>query len=136
MNIQKLYRSFYMRFFHQHSLLFISIIGFCIRIIFFALPSGDYIDYLHPWFEQIKQNGGIAAIGEPVGNYMVSYIYILALLTYLPLPDLVSIKIISCFGDIILAFYCMKLAYSISHNSLLSKIIYVTLIYSPSVILK
>ena len=135
MNIRNLYKSFYTKNFSQHSFLFITIVSFFLRMVFFAWPSGDYIDYLHPWFEQIKQNGGIDAIGEPIGNYMVSYIYILALLTYLPLPDIVSIKIVSCIGDIILAFYCMKLSFCISHDCIISKIVYVAIIYSPLVIL-
>lgn len=135
MNIRNMYKSFYTRFFSRRSLLFITIVGFCLRMVFFAWPSGDYIEYLHPWFEQIKQNGGIDAIGEPIGNYMVSYIYILALLTYLPLPDIVSIKIVSCIGDIILAFYCMKLSFAVSRDSIISKMVYVAVICSPSVIL-
>lgn len=135
MNICDLYKSLYTKFFSKRSFLFITIAGFCLRMVFFAWPSGDYIEYLHPWFEQIKQNGGIDAIGEPIGNYMVSYIYILAILTYLPLPDIVSIKIVSCIGDIILAFYCMKLSFAVSRDSIISKMVYVAVICSPSVIL-
>ena len=94
----------------KRPMLWITLAACMARIPFLWLKSGDYIDYLHPWFEQIKQNGGLNAIGMPVGNYMVSYIYLLALLTYLPLPDLFSIKLVSILGDVVLAWFCMKLA--------------------------
>lgn len=87
----------------KRPILWITLAACMVRVPFLWLKSGDYIDYLHPWFEQIKQNGGLNAIGMPVGNYMVSYIYLLALLTYLPLPDLFSIKLVSILGDVVLA---------------------------------
>ena len=77
--------------------------------LFFAYPSGDYTQFLQPWFEDLKAAGGLAAIGLPVGDYMVTYLYILALL-HLPLPGIVSIKIVSCVGDLVLAIYGMRAA--------------------------
>ncbi len=35
----------------------------------------------------LKDGGGLAAIGKNVGDYMPPYFYLLALLTYLPVPD-------------------------------------------------
>ena len=74
----------------------VTIVALLARFAFFAYPSGDYTQFLQPWFEELKAAGGLAAIGLPVGDYMVTYLYILALLTYLPLPGIVSIKIVSC----------------------------------------
>lgn len=98
-------KKFYENLLENHSLIFITMLSLALHIILLPVQSGDYIDFLHPWFMELKQHGGVYAIGEPVGNYMVSYIYILALLTHLPVPDLISIKAISFIGDIFLAIY-------------------------------
>ena len=88
-------RSFYEKLWGNHSLLTITIAAIVLRALFIPVQSGDYVEYLHPWFLELQQNGGLSSIGRPVGNYMVSYIYILALLTHLPVPDLISIKAVS-----------------------------------------
>ena len=108
----------------RHLTLWLTLGALLIRLPFLWIQSGDYIDYLHPWFEQIKQNVGLRAIGMPIGNYMVSYIYILAILTYLPLPDLISIKLISITGDIVLAWFCMKLAEEEAPHTVNPELIY------------
>ena len=119
----------------RHLTLWLTLGALLIRLPFLWIQSGDYIDYLHPWFEQIKQNGGLRAIGMPIGNYMVSYIYILAILTYLPLPDLISIKLISITGDIVLAWFCMKLAEEAAPHTVNHELIYGIVLFWPTVVL-
>ena len=119
----------------RHLTLWLTFGALLIRLPFLWIQSGDYIDYLHPWFEQIKQNGGLRAIGMPIGNYMVSYSYILAILTYLPLPDLISIKLISITGDIVLAWFCMKLAEEAAPHTVNHELIYGIVLFWPTVVL-
>ena len=128
-------KKFYENLLGSHSLIFITMLSLALHIILLPVQSGDYIDFLHPWFMELKQHGGVYAIGEPVGNYMVSYIYILALLTHLPVPDLISIKAISFIGDIFLAIYSKKLAYSVWNDERLSNIVYTTILLLPTVLL-
>ena len=119
----------------KRPILWITLAACMVRVPFLWLKSGDYIDYLHPWFEQIKQNGGLNAIGMPVGNYMVSYIYLLALLTYLPLPDLFSIKLVSITGDVVLAWFCMKLAGKAAPGPGRTEQVYGMILFLPTVVL-
>lgn len=128
-------RKFYENILGNRSLLCITILACIVRVFLLPVISGDYIDYLHPWFLELKENGGVAAIGIPVGNYMVSYIYILAMLTHFPLPDIISIKIVSFIGDIVLAIYCKKLVMAIWENVRLSNIVYTTILLLPTVFL-
>ena len=67
-------------------------IALAMRLFLFPLESGDYQQFLHPWFETLRQNGGLAAIGLEIGDYTPPYFYVLALLTCLPVRDLFSIK--------------------------------------------
>lgn len=72
---------------------------------------------------------------RPVGNYMVTYIYILALLTHLPLPDLVSIKLVSVLGDVLLALVCRRFARSVTDSKRAADAAYAAALFLPSVVL-
>ena len=128
-------RSFYEKLWGNHSLLTITIAAIVLRALFIPVQSGDYVEYLHPWFLELQQNGGLSSIGRPVGNYMVSYIYILALLTHLPVPDLISIKAVSFLGDIFLAMYVKKLAFAVWKDEKMSNILYTMILFLPTVFL-
>lgn len=128
-------RSFYEKLWGEHSLLSITVAAIILRALFIPVQSGDYREYLHPWFLELQHNGGLSSIGRPVGNYMVSYIYILALLTHLPVPDLISIKAVSFLGDILLALYAKKLAFAAWKNEKMSNILYTMILFLPTVFL-
>lgn len=85
-------------------------IALAMRLFLFPLESGDYQQFLHPWFEALRQNGGLAAVGLEIGDYTPPYFYVLALLTYLPVRDLFSIKAVSCAADVVLAVFAANLA--------------------------
>lgn len=106
-----------------------------VRFVFYPYPSADYVNYLSPWFDQLQQAGGFAAIGEPIGDYMVSYIYILAALTYLPVSSLVSIKAVSTLADIALAVYGMLLAARVTRSEVRARAVYAGLLFLPTILL-
>lgn len=135
MKVRKICADIYAQFFAPYSLVCITIVSLVVRMFLFSVRSGDYIDFLHPWFEELKHNGGWEAIGRPVGNYMVSYIYILAALTHIPLPDIVSIKFVSFFGDVALAWECKRFAYAVTKDNRTAKAVYSVTIFLPTVIL-
>ena len=87
----------------------VTLLALLLRVRFFPFESCDYHQFLHGWFETIRQNGGLASIGMDLGDYMPPYFYILALLSYFPLRDLFLIKLFSCAADIVLAFFVMRL---------------------------
>ena len=51
---------------------------------------------LVPWFDEIKDMGGICALSEQVGNYNLLYQTIISLMTYIPMDDMYLYKIFSC----------------------------------------
>ena len=55
-----------------------------LRALLLPHATLDYQDFLSKWVEHFRQNGGILALKDPVGNYNVPYLYLLALLSYLP----------------------------------------------------
>lgn len=119
--------------------IFFFVIITCVAIIargsLFEYASGDYNSFLSPWFNTLKEAGGISGIGLSLGDYTPPYIYILSLLTYLPIDSLFSIKIISCIFDFICAFTIMRLVYERYHKIIIAFLSYAIILFAPTVLL-
>ncbi len=89
-----------------NSIIFAILLIFAGLIRYFALDynGSDYQNFLSPWYDYIVQHGGWKALGNNFANYTPPYLYFLVILTYLPVPKLVGIKLISIFFDFILAY--------------------------------
>lgn len=79
--------------------------------------NGDLTKFLLPWYDTIKANGGLRALGEQVGDYNVLYQFLIALMTYLPVKPLYAYKILSIGFDYLLAGACAYLTYLQSDKS-------------------
>lgn len=84
-------------------------LAFLLRAAMLDHQSADYMDFLSRWVETFRQNGGFAAIKQPIGNYNAPYLYFLAAFSYLPLSDLYLIKLLSITFDVILAWGGLRL---------------------------
>ncbi|MBE6025155.1 MAG: DUF2029 domain-containing protein [Cellulosilyticum sp.] len=78
---------------------------------------------LIPWYNAIKDNGGLLGLGKPVEglNYSFTYQLLIALMTYLPIEPLYAYKILSCIFDYLLAGAVAYLVYDIVENNKLEK---------------
>ena len=92
------------------------LLGLLARFLLLDHATLDYQDFLSQWVEFFRQNGGFAALKEPVGNYNVPYLYLLAFLSYLPFPDLYGIKLFSILFDILLAWGGLRLTKCLTGN--------------------
>ncbi|MEG2118779.1 MAG: conjugal transfer protein TraL [Pseudoflavonifractor sp.] len=70
----------------------------------------DYMDFLSQWAAFFRENGGFAALNQPIGDYNVPYLYFLAAISYLKMPDLYAIKLFSMLFDVLLAWGGLRLA--------------------------
>ena len=84
-------------------------LAFFFRALCLDHISLDYQDFLAHWAAFFRDNGGFAALDQPVGNYNVPYLYFLAAISYLPVPDLYLIKLFSIAFDVALAWGGMRL---------------------------
>ena len=97
---------------NNHLFLFlvsITVIGVLIRLYLMSYQSGDYDMFLKPWFQELKANGGLLALKKEIGNYTPIYMTLLAILTYLPIKSLISIKVLSIIFDFVGAFTIYKI---------------------------
>lgn len=86
-------------------LVVITILAIVARKSMITFPSGDYIDCLKPWYEQLKAAGGFKGLASNFSNYSPLYLTVMALFTYLPLSFLTHIvKWIHIIFDFLLAF--------------------------------
>lgn len=125
---------------YKHIFLFVIITIFALLIrkdqIYFV--AGDYVLSFRPWSEYLVLNGGFAGIPTLQSDYNVPYLYILALINYLPLSLLVKIKAVSFFFDFTTAIFIMLIIRHIlkldKHN-LLPYLAYGVALFVPPVLL-
>jgi Gpi18-like mannosyltransferase len=88
----------------------IVIVALAARAAMYRYQSGDYNFFVHRWYTYIDTNGGFRALkNTSFADYNVPYLYLLAILTYLPVPALVGVKAISIAFDLVLAFFVHRI---------------------------
>lgn len=90
---------------HRHVLLLalLFVIGLAIRWAGRYFVSEDMTNSLLPWFHIIKDQGGLPALSEQVGNYGLLYQTLISLMTYLSIPAFMQYKLLSSVFDVALA---------------------------------
>lgn len=111
------------------------LISIFIRFYFLSIKSDDYNFFLEGWFNTLKENGGIYALKLDLGDYNLPYVQILALLTYLPIEPLYSIKMISIIFDYIGAISIGLLIYHFTRNKDISFLGFFITTMLPTVVL-
>jgi len=111
------------------------VLAVLIRLFLLPHVTLDYQDFLSKWVEHFRQNGGFAALKDPVGNYNVTYLYLLALLSCLPFPDLYGIKLFSILFDLLLAWGGYRLAKRLSDREWAPAAAFSALLLLPTVVL-
>jgi Gpi18-like mannosyltransferase len=89
--------------------LVIVVLAVVVRVELFPFQSNDYRVFVAQWYDFIAANGGFSALRFQFANYNVPYLYLITLLTYLPVPALAGVKIISVLFDLLLAFFTYRL---------------------------
>ena len=82
--------------------------GMAGRILCLDYPSHDYITFLAVWFNDFK-NFGLSAFKTTSSDYNAPYLYLMYLLSRLPMNDLHLIKWLSVLSDLVLCFSAMEL---------------------------
>ncbi len=81
----------------------LALLALLLRLTLVKYKTVDYYIWLSPWYEYLKVHG-LHGFHNNFSNYNLPYLYLLYIGTLLPLPELVVIKGISIFFDIVLAY--------------------------------
>lgn len=111
----------------------VSVLAALIRLNGLDFHSGDYDGFLRPWYDEIKANGGLAAIGTQVGNYNVLYQVCIALMTCLPVHPLTAYKGLSVLFDYLLAGSAALVARELTGERVRAALAYAAVLLLPSV---
>lgn len=84
---------------------------FSLRLVCFDHETLDYIDWVSRWIGYFREGGAWHTLGEELWacNYNVPYLYALAVISQLGLPDLYMVKLLSILFDVLLAWGSMRL---------------------------
>ena len=81
------------------------VLALVLRVSLYHVETSDYTVFVSQWYDFIQTHGGFAALKYNFSNYNVPYLYLLTLLTYLPIPKLIAIKTLSVVFDGVLALF-------------------------------
>jgi Gpi18-like mannosyltransferase len=115
-------------------------IGLCIALLLryklIGAETFDYTNFLHPWIESLRAQG-LSALngGIPGGNYNAPYYLLHYIGTWLPFSDLVIVKLISIFFDLVAAFGVFMVVRLFRPNSYIPHIAALTMLFLPTVFL-
>ena len=117
----------------------VTIVSLLIRVKFLKFESDDYLNFLVRWFNKIRQNGGILALKNSIGDYNIPYLLIRTFITYLPINQLIGIKVVSIVFDYLIAIVSMEIIYELlkdnKNKHLYALITYIIIVLLPSVFL-
>ncbi len=80
-------------------------LAIALRVSLYHVETSDYTVFVSQWYAYIQIHGGFAALKDNFSNYNTPYLTLLALTTYLPIPELIAIKTLSVVFDGVLALF-------------------------------
>lgn len=126
-------------FFEKHiyiiCALIATLLALYVRYKMMPFISKDYDNFLRVWFDYLKDNGGLFALKSYPGDYNAPYMTIMAILTYLPVKSLYSLKSLSIVFDFVLAISGSLLVNEITKKKESGIIAYILLLFIPSVVM-
>jgi len=118
------------------ALALVLLLSLAVRLCFFGFQSQDYREALSVWFATIKANGGFQALAlRNFSDYNSTYLYIMALLTYLPFGSLHSIKAVSVLFDYAAAYWAYRLVKHRYPNGKHPLLAAAAVLFAPTVLL-
>lgn len=93
-------------------LIIVTLLAFAVRYVGRNMISEDMLTAFLPWFDAMKDGGGLAALSKQVGDYGLLFQTVIALLTYIDANPVYLFKIVSVFFDFLLA---ISIAYFVTN---------------------
>lgn len=111
------------------------VLAIALRVSLYHIVTSDYTIFLSQWYDFISTHGGFAALKYNFSNYNPPYLYLLALTSYLQIPELVAIKTLSVLFDGALglfAYLILSLRYSRSFAALIGALV---ILSAPTIVI-
>jgi Gpi18-like mannosyltransferase len=109
------------------------VVATVVRVAMFGHESSDYQLFIKDWYDFISTHGGFRALEHDFSDYNVPYLYLVTLLTYLPIPPLAGVKIISVVFDLVLAYFTYRIVALRHGGGWLPPLAALTVLFLPTV---
>lgn len=93
----------------------------------------DYFASWEPWIAKMKEMGGFKGLSGDFYDYTPAYVFIVLVLSYLPIKLLYSIKLVSIIFDIIMSVMSGAIIYDITKNRTKAVGVYSIMMLVPTV---
>ncbi len=110
------------------------LLGLAVRLPFLGVESGDYRNYVEPWFRTLQAEGH-TALGTQFSDYSPAYLHLLWAATYLPLPALAAVKAVSLCFDVLLAVAAAYACRTAGSSPRTAGWVFAAVILAPTVVL-
>lgn len=107
--------------------------GIAIRVACKDIETMDYTICIKPWVDELKKAGSFRGIVGSYYDYTPPYMYVLYLVSLLPMEPLYPVKIVSSIFDFILAIVSGKMVYELTGNRMRSFLAYGIIFCLPTV---
>ena len=113
-----------------------TLLAFLLRYPLLGFESGDYTYFTRLWYEQVRQEGAVGALGNSITNYTPFYTYlmIVAHAVLAPVADVVVIKLISIAFDLLCAVFVYKIVALKYPAGVVPAFAYLATLFAPTVI--
>ncbi len=104
-----------------------------LRVAVYHVETSDYTFFVSQWYAFIKTHNGFAAFKYDFYNYNPPYLYLLALATYVPVPQIIAIKSLSVLFDVVLSIFTylvLNLKYKRSYVSIIGALV---VLFAPTI---
>lgn len=105
------------------------------RVCLLDYRSADYVTFLSRWVSAMRGMSVRQALVTPIGDYNVPYLYLLLLISRIPASDLLLIKAVSCFFDILLCLAVFRIVSRLTESPTVRVISFVVTAAVPTVLL-
>lgn len=122
----------------QATVLMLVPLAFVLRYCFLTYETLDYQDWVKVWIQSLRDTGPWKGLGQEIWscNYNVPYLYFLSLICLSPVYDLLLVKVLSIFFDVVLAWAAMRLVGVVTQGDAVKKLFAFSLtLWLPSVVL-
>ncbi len=109
------------------------VLALVLRVSLYHIETSDYTVFVSQWYDFIQSHGGFAALKYNFSNYNVPYLYLLAFMTYLPIPKLIAIKTLSVVFDGVLALFVyllIRLKYKHGYVAIIGALV---VVFAPTI---
>ena len=112
-------------------------LAFVLRYCLLTYETLDYQDWIRVWIQSLRDNGAWKGLGQEIWscNYNVPYLYLLSLISLSGVWDLLLVKLLSIFFDVVMAWAVMRLVGVLTDSPVKKLSAFVLTLWLPSIVL-